>query len=65
MNKSIFLFAALSAVLALSSCSKCTECTDCTVEQTICRDGYDSNDDYQQAIDEAEFIGCDCKATVK
>lgn len=67
MNKSIILFAAFSAVFALSSCTKCNECTDCPVgfEDTICRDGYDSNSDYQDAVDTAENAGCDCTSTVK
>lgn len=54
--------------MTLASCSKCTECDDCPIgftDETICRDGYDSNNDYQAAIDGKEDIGCECKGTVK
>lgn len=67
MNKSIILFAAISAIFTFSSCTKCNECSDCPlgIEDTICRDGYDSNSDYQNAVDEAENAGCNCSETVK
>lgn len=56
-----------ASIFTLSACTKCSECTDCPlgVESTICRDGYDSNDEYQSAVDDAENLGCTCKQTVK
>lgn len=67
MNKSIVVLVSMVASFALNSCTKCNECTDCPfgVENTICRDGFDSNADYQDAVDNAENAGCDCTATVK
>ena len=61
--KTILLFA-VTALLGFSSCTTCTECTDCSSERTICRDAYATEAEYQEALDAAEFAGCECFASL-
>ena len=47
--------------LTLVACNKCQDCTCDNVTEEICKDDFDSNDDYNQAIAALELLGCDCK----
>ena len=63
--KRTLLLLAVSA-LFFTSCKKCVECTDCaegiTLEQTeYCQDDFDSKDDYKEAVEFLEDLGCECK----
>ena len=47
------------------SCKKCKNCTCDSVTDTlyteeVCRDDYDSNEDYNEAIGTLEASGCSC-----
>ena len=59
------LLPALLFVLALgaSSCQKCVECDNCPfgVSGDACMDEFDSKEDYEAAVANAEALGCDCK----
>jgi len=60
MKKILFIF---GMVFIFTSC---TECKDCTFESEsttneVCRDDYDSNEDYQTALLLLEEEGADCQ----
>ena len=45
------------------SCNKCKECTcgsvtDLPYTEEVCRDNFDSNEDYNEAIATLEAVGC-------
>ena len=49
----------------LISCNKCQECTcdsvtDLPYTEEVCRDNFDSNEDYNEAIAILESVGCSC-----
>jgi hypothetical protein len=48
-------------ILTLSSCSECSVCTKTdSPEVRICRDDYDEDQDYHNAIGFMELAGYDC-----
>ena len=60
MKKILFIFGIAFAF------SACTQCQDCTFESEsstteVCRNDYDSNEDYQAALLALEELGADCK----
>jgi len=61
----ISLIALALGGLSLASCSKCQTCTDNdSPEVRICRDDYDSDDEYNNAIDVTEALGYDCSGSL-
>ncbi len=48
--------------IGFSSCQKCVECENCPLGITgdACVDDFDSKEDYEQAVSDAEAVGCDC-----
>lgn len=63
MKKRLFPILLFVSALAISSCQKCVECTNCPLgfSGDACVDEFDSKADYEQAVADAEAIGCDCK----
>ena len=57
MKKTLLVF-----VIAFTfvTCNKCQDCTCDNVTEEICKDDFDSNDDYNEAIVLLEALGCDC-----
>lgn len=55
------LFVAVLAVGA-SSCQKCVECDNCPFGVTgdACMEDFDTKEDYEAAVANAEALGCDC-----
>jgi len=52
--------------LLFSSCKKCKECTlsngmGDTGTEEICRDDFDSKEDYNTAVALVEAFGCECQ----
>jgi len=62
MNK-LLLFVGLSVSALLFSCKPCVKCTHSSLPDTeICRENYDTQEQYEAAINVAEaFGGYDCK----
>jgi len=59
----LILLAAFS--MGMASCQKCAECT-CGIETTTkCVDDFDSKDDYDQTLNLAQGLGCDCTESLK
>ena len=59
----IFLITLISCLFI--SCNKCQECTcdsvtDIPYTEEVCRDNFDSNEDYNEAIAILESVGCSC-----
>lgn len=50
---------AVLGMLAFSSCKVCVVCDGCSGDK-ICRSDYDTEQDYQDAVDLANALGCDC-----
>jgi hypothetical protein len=46
----------------MGSCQKCVECENCPfgVSGDACMDEFDSKEDYEAAVANAEALGCDC-----
>jgi len=63
IKKALFL---LIIAIVFVSCSKCQDCTcseSLVFEETweVCKDDFDSNDDYHDYIDGIEHLaGCEC-----
>ena len=62
MKKSSTIMAILALVLiTVSSCNKCTTCTKSGGSiTTICRNSYNSNNDYLVAVDVYSNTGWNC-----
>lgn len=62
MNKD-FLFIGISVLGLFFSCKPCVTCTHSSLPDTeICRENYDTDEQYRTAIDVAEnFGGYNCK----
>ena len=60
--KKLLLLVAIA--FAFTACNKCQDC-DCSAwdagTEEVCRNDFDSNDDYNEAIAALELLGCDCK----
>ncbi|MCB9192286.1 MAG: hypothetical protein H6602_11530 [Flavobacteriales bacterium] len=67
MKKILFpvLFVAFS--IGVSSCQKCVECDNCPFGITgdACMDEFDSKEDYEAAVANAEALGCSCTEKLK
>ncbi len=66
MRKICFAIVVLAVCTALlSSCKKCQECTitffGVEISEEVCKDDFDSNADYRDAIKEIEDAGGKCK----
>jgi hypothetical protein len=59
----LILFAAFS--FGVSSCQKCAECTCGNETETRCVDDFNSKDDYDQAVNLLQGLGCDCNESLK
>ena len=48
--------------IGFSSCQKCVECENCPlgISADACVEDFDSKEDYEQAVSDAEAVGCDC-----
>jgi hypothetical protein len=57
MKKILLVFVIAFTFVA---CNKCQDCTCDNVTEEICKDDFDSNDDYNDAIVLLEALGCDC-----
>ena len=57
-----------SIVLTFTACNRCQDCTCNTYSynqyyqytEEVCRNDFDSNADYNEAIAALEIIGCNC-----
>lgn len=60
-NILIALFVGALSV-GISSCQKCVECDNCPlgVSGDACVEDFDSKEDYDAAVANAEALGCDC-----
>jgi hypothetical protein len=64
--KSLFeTFLIMLIFCSFMSCNKCKECTcgsvtDLPYTEEVCRDNFDSNEDYNEAIATLEAVGCSC-----
>ena len=47
-------------LVGLSACNKCQDCTCGSTTEEVCRDDFDSNDEYKEGIVLLEAFGCDC-----
>ncbi len=49
-------------VATFSSCQKCVECDNCPlgIQGDACMEDFDSKEDYEAAVANAEALGCDC-----
>lgn len=59
------LFAVLfvgALAFGASSCQKCVECDNCPLGLSgdACMEDFDSKEDYEAAVANAEAAGCDC-----
>ncbi len=63
MKKTILPLFLLAFAVGISSCQKCAECDNCPlgISGEFCVDEFDSKADYDQAVSDAEAVGCDCK----
>ncbi len=52
----------LLSIIAFSfaSCNKCQDCTCGTVTEEVCKEDFDSNEEYTDGIETLEALGCDC-----
>ena len=57
MKKILFIFV---ISLTFIACNKCQDCTCAEAITEVCRDDFDSNEDYNKAIVALEVIGCNC-----
>ncbi len=62
MMKKLFPVFLLVVAFGATSCQKCVECDNCPlgISGDACMDEFDSKSDYEQAIADAEALGCDC-----
>lgn len=62
MKKRIFPVLLFVVTIGISSCQKCVECVNCPlgISGDACVDEFDSKADYEQAVADAEALGCDC-----
>ncbi len=58
MRKVVLIFV---IVFIFSSCNQCQNCTIDGVTSEVCKDDFDSNSDYQDALSSLEENGADCK----
>ncbi len=64
--KKILLMVAVAFMFA--ACNKCKECSNDWADgeeypmEEVCRDNFDSNDDYKDFIDDMEDDGWNCKS---
>ena len=56
--KKLLLIASIA--LIFTACNKCQDCTCDGYTTEICKDDFDSNSDYNEAIVALEIIGCNC-----
>ena len=57
MKKVFLLFVVAFAFVA---CNKCQDCTCGGTTEEVCKDDFDSNADYNEAILALELLGCEC-----
>lgn len=58
MKKTLLL---LGLVFTFAACTQCQDCTLDSVTSEVCKDDFDSNEDYQAALLAIEELGGDCK----
>ena len=56
--KKLLLIATIA--LTFTACNKCQDCTCAETITEVCRDDFDSNEDYNKAIVGLEVIVCNC-----
>ena len=57
MKKVLLLFV---IVFTFVACNKCQDCTCVGATEEVCKDDFESNADYNEAIAALELLGCDC-----
>ena len=57
MRKILLLFV---IGFTFAACSKCQDCTCDAITEEVCKDDFNSNDEYIEAIAALELLGCDC-----
>lgn len=60
MNRIYLVALVLTMAVGASSCQKCATCECGIIDLNFCVDEFDNKSDYQDAVDEAEYQGCDC-----
>lgn len=62
MKKKLFTALGFVFLFGITSCQKCVECDNCPlgISGDACMDEFDSKEDYEAAVANAEAAGCDC-----
>lgn len=62
MRKKILPLLIILIGIGFSSCQKCAECDNCPlgISGNFCVEDFDSKEDYNAAVSNAEAAGCDC-----
>ena len=63
MKKLILPALVIGLMMGFASCQKCVECDNCPlgVSGDACVEDFNSKEDYEAAVANAEALGCDCK----
>lgn len=66
MKKHFLPVLLIALCIGASSCQKCVEC-DCPlgIDGDACMEDFDSKEDYEAAVANAEGLGCDCTEKLK
>ena len=61
MKKILMTIAITAFIASISSCSRCKDCTCGIFVSEVCREDFNSSEEYRDGIEDLESLGCECK----